>query len=91
MSVCFADDGVIAGTQGEVLRAIRHLKAVLPRVGLEFSKLEATPASAGQSTIDRVAFESSGVFLNMSGNMVVMKAPVGDDDFMSDFCDAEGS
>ena len=36
----FADDGVIGGVDTEVLRALRHMKQVMPLVGLRFSHLQ---------------------------------------------------
>ena len=36
----FADDGVLAGRSGEVLRALKHMKVVMPMVGLRSSQLQ---------------------------------------------------
>ena len=39
MAPGFADDGLLAGKSGEVLRALRHLHVVMPHMGLTFSTL----------------------------------------------------
>ena len=46
---CFADDGVLAGAATEVLRALRHLRAVMPQTALQFSSLQVV-AAAGPTT-----------------------------------------
>ena len=45
----FADDGVIAGDEPEVLRAIQHMKRVMPSVRLRFSMMQVVAAEAGTS------------------------------------------
>ena len=42
-----ADDGVIAGDEPEVLRAIQHMKRVMPLVELRFSMMQVVAAAAG--------------------------------------------
>ena len=49
----FADDGVIAGDEPEVLRAIQHMKRVLPLVGLRFSMMQVVAAEAGTQDPER--------------------------------------
>ena len=41
----FADDCIIAGVAGEVLRTVTHWKRIMPRLGLPFSKLDAIPSA----------------------------------------------
>ena len=43
----FADDGVIAGDEPEVLQAVQHMKRVMPLVGLRFSMMQVVAAEAG--------------------------------------------
>ena len=45
----FADDGVIAGDEPEVLRAIQHMKRVMPLVELRFSVMQVVAAEAGNT------------------------------------------
>ena len=49
----FADDGLIAGRQGEVLRAVSHLMTHMPLLGLRFSKMDIIPASPAQGSSSR--------------------------------------
>ena len=81
LAALYADDGILAGPQSEVLRAIQHLQAVLPRVGLLFSKLEVVAAAPNGGSLDRAAFEACGVTINPIGNTQIMKSPIGSPDF----------
>jgi hypothetical protein len=77
----FADDGIVGGPQEEVLHAMCHLQVVMPRVRLQFSKLEVIPAKVNGRAIDRNLFESHGFTVNMSGNFEVMKSPLAGTEF----------
>ena len=76
----YADDGMIAGPQVEVSRAVQYLKTRLPEVGLEFSKLEASPAKSESASFDRALFEPYGCTINFTGVMESMKSPIGSDE-----------
>ena len=56
----FADDGVIAGDEPEVLRAI-HIKRVMPLVGLRFSMMQVVAAAAGIQDLERFRAFRDGV------------------------------
>ena len=45
MTPMFADDGFLAGSSTEVLRALRHVQSFMPQLGLRFSMLELIPAA----------------------------------------------
>ena len=83
----FADDGVIAGDESEVLRAIQHMKKVMPMVGLRFSMMQVVAAAAGPQHPGRFrAFQDEGCTPALDGNFEVMKSPIGDDTFCRAFC-----
>ena len=48
----FADDGVMAGNSAEVLRALQHMKKVVPLVRLRFSHLQVATASTDLQTAE---------------------------------------
>jgi hypothetical protein len=85
VAALFADDGILAGPQLEVLRSVQHLQIVMPKVGLTFSKLEVSSAVVGGAMLDQAAFEASGISVNSSGNTLVMKSPIGDEDFTQEY------
>ena len=74
----FADDGLIAGRQSEVARAIAHLQQYMPALGLRFSKIDIVPAQPDSPNVDARTFEAMGCTLKRNGNFEVMKSPVGD-------------
>ena len=76
----YAEDGMIAGPQMEVSRAVQYLKTRLPEVGLEFSKLEVSPAKPESGSFDRALFEPYGCSINFTGDMESMKSPIGSDE-----------
>ena len=83
----FADDGVIAGDESEVLRAIQHKKRVMPMVGLRFSMLQVVAAAAGPQHPGRFrAFQDEGCTPALDGNFEVLKSPIADDTFCKAFC-----
>ena len=83
----FADDGVIAGDESEVLRAIQHMKKVMPMVGLRFSMMQVVAAAAGPQHPGRFgAFQDEGCTPALDGNFEVLKSPIGDDTFCRAFC-----
>ena len=47
----FADDGYLGGRREEVLRTLAHWRAVMPALGLRFSRLEMVPAAGGATTV----------------------------------------
>ena len=82
----FADDGVIAGRSDEVLRALQHMQAVMPLVGLRFSFLQVVAASPGLQPAERfVHFTDLGCTLALDGNFEDLKSPVGEDIFCRSF------
>ena len=52
----FADDGVFAGRSGEVLRALKRMRIVMPMVGLRFSQLQVVAAAYGCQPAERFAY-----------------------------------
>ncbi len=85
MTPMFADDGFLAGKSAEVLRALRHLQPVMPLLGLRFSMLEAVTAAAGRHTVARAAFENLGCTWNETGNLEVLKSPIGSPAWSTDY------
>jgi hypothetical protein len=81
----FADDGSLMGVQGEVLRAVTHLANVLPSRGLVFSRLELTPARKQGHQVDVDVFRAVGCTINQTGNLEIMKSPIGDSTFTDEF------
>ena len=78
----FADDGVIGGVDTEVLRALRHMKLVMPLVGLRFSHLQVCAASFEVQPAERfVEFVGEGCTPVLDGNLEVLKSPIGSIDF----------
>ena len=83
----FADDGVIAGDESEVLRAIQHMKKVMPMAGLRFSMMKVVAAAAGPQHPGRFrAFQDEGCTPALDGNFEVLKSPIGDDTCCRAFC-----
>ena len=83
----FADDGMLAGPAPEVLRALRHLKRVMPSLGLRFSSLLVGPAAGEHAhTVDWAPFVAAGCAVTEAGNFEILKSPVGELDFARDFC-----
>ena len=81
----FADDGLLAGKTGEIVRTLRHLNLVMPGLGLRFSKLDAIPAAGNQSTIDVHALQQVGCKINLSKEFSVMQSPIGSVGFCDTF------
>jgi hypothetical protein len=77
MTPMFADDGYLAGRSYEVARALTHVKTILPMLGLRFSMLDAVPAAGGQHRIDKSTFETLGCTWVETGNLEVLKSPIG--------------
>ena len=48
----FADDGFLAGNSEDVLRALAHIRSVMPQLGLRFSRLEVATAAGGRHAVD---------------------------------------
>ena len=83
----FADDGVVAGNADEVLRAIQHMKKVMPMVGLRFSQLQVAAAAYGIQPEEKFAtFKAEGCTPVLDGNVEVLKSPIGDAEFSRSFC-----
>ena len=82
-----ADDGVIERHEPEVLRAIQHIKRVMPLVGFRFSTMQVVAAAAGTRDPERFrAFRDEGCIAALDGNFEVLKSPIGDDTFCEAFC-----
>ena len=77
LSPMFADNGVFAGTQAEVRRALVHLQPIMPSLGLRFSMLEVVPAAGRSHCIDLQAFRDLGCSTNEPANLEVLKSPIG--------------
>ena len=71
----FADHGIIVGDERGVLRAIQHMKRVMPMVGLRFSRPK-----------NFWAFRDEGCNAALDGKFEVLKSPVGDDTFCTSIC-----
>ncbi len=83
----FADDGILAGRRSEVLRALRHVKTVMPSVGLRFSLLQVVAATPGAQAAENFAeFVAEGCTPVLDGNFEVLKSPVGDLEFSRGYC-----
>ncbi len=83
----FADDGVLAGDSDELLRALRHMKTVMPSVGLRFSHLQIAAASGEQQQEDVFEeFVREGCTAVLDGNMEVLKSPIGTHEFCRAYC-----
>ena len=57
----------------------------MPSLGLKFSKLEVIPAAGVASTIDVDSFTNIGCTVKRTGNVSIMKSPIGS----PEFCDRE--
>jgi hypothetical protein len=77
MAPLFADDGALAGPSQEVLRAVHHLHAIMPPLGLKFSKLDVIPSAGHDHQIDVQSFTDAGCSVNVDRNFEVMKSPMG--------------
>ncbi|CAK9062512.1 unnamed protein product [Durusdinium trenchii] len=86
MAPCFADDGLLAGPSGEVLRALQHWSVVMPRLGLKLSTASVAPVAGRQHQVDLRPFAALGCALCEDGNFEVLKSPVGDADFNRQYC-----
>lgn len=86
MAPAFSDDGLLAGSADEVLRVLRHMKSVLPSVGLQFSSLAVTTAAGCRHAVDLTIFEQEGCTISLDGNAEILKSPVGTDAFCKEFC-----
>eukprot|EP00973_Karenia_brevis_P022497 3097100-Karenia_brevis.AAC.1 len=81
MAPLFADDGALAGPSQEILRGVRHLKDVMPLLGLKFSKLQVVTAAGNAHQVDLQGFLAEGCTVNTTRNFEVMKSPIGDTAF----------
>jgi hypothetical protein len=75
----YADDGIIAGRQGDMSRIARHLHEHIGTLGLTFGKLQAVPANPQHNLIDVASFVQAGCTFCHDGNVEVMRVPIGDD------------
>ena len=73
MAPCFADDGLLAGEATEVLRAVRHLKTVMPTVELQFSNLVAAASAGAYHRVNFDPFLVAGCTVNGEGNFEILK------------------
>ena len=85
MAPCFADDGFLAGASGEVLRALKHLLAVMPQVGLRFSSLQLVAAAGPHHRVNFDPFLALGCSVNGDGDIEVLKSPIGTDAFCQSY------
>ena len=61
--------------QSEVLRAIQHMKRVMPMVGLRFSMMQVVAAAAGPQHPGRFqTFQDEGCTPALDGNFEVLKS-----------------
>ena len=60
-----------------MLRALRHLKSVMPQVGLRFSSVVVGAASGENNAVDFSGFVSEGCTVSAAGNVEILKSPVG--------------
>ena len=88
LAPCFADDGVLAGNSAQVLRALRHLLAVMPRTGLQFSSLRIVAAAGEHHGVNFDPFLAAGCDVNGAGDREVLKSPIGSVDFCTSFSQA---
>ncbi len=72
----FADDGYLGGRSEEVLRAVGHWRAVMPALGLRFSRLEVVPAAGAATTANLDRFRALGCEVNLTQCFETVKAPV---------------
>ena len=72
---CFADDGLLAGPSGKVLRSLRclrHWHGILPQLGLRLSSAVIAPAVAAQAPIDYTGFAACTI--QAFGNYEVLRS-----------------
>ena len=81
----FADDGLLAGSSAQVLRAIAHLKLVMPRLGLRFSSLVVAAAAGEQHRVDFSAFRKLGCEVAAGGDFELLKSPIGSETFCKEY------
>jgi len=87
IALLFADDGVIAGASGELLRAVRHMQTVIPSVGLRFSQLQVSAASYELRPVERFRlFADFGCTPILNGNLEVLKSPIGSAELCREYC-----
>ena len=86
MTPMFADDGFLAGRDSEVRRALQHIKPIMPALGLRFSMLEVVPAAGPNHAVDLAGFQALGCSLNETGNLEVLKSPIGDTSYCEEYC-----
>ena len=72
----FADDGFLAGKANEILRTLGHWRAVMPPLGLRFSRCELVPAAGAATTIDLDRFRALGCSINLTQAVEIVKSPV---------------
>lgn len=90
MAPCYADDGILAGPAGEVLRALRHMQQVMPSLGLTFSSLEIAGSAGANHTVDWAPFVAAGCSVSPSGGADILKCPVGPAAFCEGFALTRG-
>ena len=87
----FADDGFLAGRSAEFLRALRHLKSVMPNLGLQFSSLVVGAAAGEDGQIDFRDFVSEECSVTTSeAEFEILKSRVGSQKFCEEFCEQTG-
>ena len=86
----FADDGVVGGGSAEMLRVLGHWRAVMPALGLRFSRLELVPAAGAATTVDLDRFRALGCEINLTQCVEIVKAPVAVGPNAAEFCQRFG-
>ena len=76
MALCFADDGFLAGASGEVLRALKHLLAVMPQVGLRFSSLQLVAAAGPHHRVNFDPFLALACTVNAMATLRFSSPPL---------------
>ena len=72
----FADDGYLGGRSAEVLRTLAHWRAVMPALGLRFSRLEVVPAAGAATAVNLDSFRALGGEVNLTQCFETVQAPV---------------
>ena len=91
MTPMFAADGFFAGKSRTVARAPQHVQPIMPGLGLRFSLLEAVPSAGSRNHIDRGIFDALGCTWNDSGNLEVLKSPVGNPTWCAEYSKARAT
>ena len=86
----FADDGHLGGRSAEVLRTLAHWRAVMPALGLRFSRLEVVPAAGAATAVNLDSFRALGGEVNLTQCFETVQAPVAVGPDAADFCQRFG-